>query len=154
MIRFSFFITKIRVMIVTLLTISIVCDDDVFSFFDGFDVSIQMKTNSNLPAIQQENSSVNENENANANGNGNDDDDVDDDAFCVDGADDDGDDVCEIFSSFSSSYVLLWTMLFVVHQLLDLIEMMRMKRMEEEEEVEEELDEEKLMIMMMMMRPM
>lgn len=149
MIRFSFFITKIRVMIVTLLTISIVCDDDVFSFFDDFDVSIQMKTNSNLPAIQQENSSVNENENAN----GNDDDDVDDDAFCVDGADDDGDDVCEIFSSFSSSYVLLWTMLFVVHQLLDLIEMMRMKRMEEEE-VEEELDEEKLMIMMMMMRPM
>lgn len=88
-----------------LLTISIVCDDDVFSFFDGFDVSIRMKTNSNMPTIQQESSSVNGNGNANEN----DDDDADGDAFCVDGVDDD-DDVCEIFSSFSSSCVLLWTM--------------------------------------------
>lgn len=54
-----FNITKIRAMIVMSLKISIVYDDDVSSFFDGFDALIRTTKNSNMRVIQQENSSMN-----------------------------------------------------------------------------------------------
>lgn len=103
-------------MIVMSLKISIVYDDDISSFFDGFDVLIRTTKSSNMRAIQQENSSMNGNGSENENGIDFDysnaenvDDDVDDDVSYVD--DDDGDDdVYEIFSSSSFSCVSLWTM--------------------------------------------